>query len=155
MIYRAVVTRAFLCKVQGVHFRVGSAYLSADPARITYLQSGGYLGKEELEEPNQASTTASDQLPADDAFLVPEEVTPGAGEAESGESAAPAAELVDQNDEPPAAPEQGSAQDDERLEHVGGGYFLLPNGEKVRGKENALLALEALDAAAAALQDEE
>lgn len=29
---------------------------------------------------------------------------------------------------------------------VGGGYWELPNGERVRGKENALAALEALNA---------
>ncbi|MEY9096280.1 hypothetical protein [Paenibacillus sp. RC84] len=34
---------------------------------------------------------------------------------------------------------------DDRLKHVGGGNFELPNGEKVRGKENALEALEKLE----------
>lgn len=34
---------------------------------------------------------------------------------------------------------------DERLEHVGGGYFKLPNGDKVRGKDAAAEALKKLD----------
>lgn len=29
----------------------------------------------------------------------------------------------------------------DQLKHVGGGYYLLPNGEKVQGKENAEQAL--------------
>lgn len=31
------------------------------------------------------------------------------------------------------------------LKHVGGGYYELPNGEKVRGKEEALKALAELE----------
>ncbi|GIP38643.1 hypothetical protein J31TS4_19230 [Paenibacillus sp. J31TS4] len=34
---------------------------------------------------------------------------------------------------------------EERLNHVGGGYFELPNGEKVRGRENAIEVLKKLD----------
>ncbi|MDN4069941.1 hypothetical protein QYF50_18730 [Paenibacillus vini] len=34
--------------------------------------------------------------------------------------------------------------DDGPLKHVGAGYFELPNGEKVRGRENAEKALKAL-----------
>jgi len=30
------------------------------------------------------------------------------------------------------------------VEHIGGGYYTLPNGEKVRGKEEAIAAAEAL-----------
>ena len=30
------------------------------------------------------------------------------------------------------------------LQHVGGGYYLLPNGEKIKGKDKALEALQAL-----------
>lgn len=138
-----------MCKVQGVHFRVGSAYLSADSARIAYLQSGGYLGKEETEEPNQASTTASDQLPADDAFLIPQDGASAVDDATAAGGGNPVASAA------PAASDQDDSNDDSRLEHVGGGYFVLPNGEKVRGKENALAALEALDAVAVALQEEE
>ncbi|ELK38878.1 hypothetical protein D478_27374 [Brevibacillus agri BAB-2500] len=33
------------------------------------------------------------------------------------------------------------------LKKLGGGYYELPNGEKVKGKENALEALKALSAA--------
>lgn len=37
-------------------------------------------------------------------------------------------------------PEEGNPQ----IKHVGGGYYELPNGEKVKGKENALEELEKL-----------
>ncbi len=30
------------------------------------------------------------------------------------------------------------------VEHIGGGYYTLPNGDKVRGKEEAIAAAEAL-----------
>lgn len=33
----------------------------------------------------------------------------------------------------------------EGIKHVGGGYYELPNGDKVKGKENALKALEELE----------
>ncbi|MCM3600635.1 hypothetical protein M3175_07820 [Robertmurraya korlensis] len=33
----------------------------------------------------------------------------------------------------------------EAIKHVGGGYYELPNGEKVKGKDNALKALEELE----------
>ncbi|URN94561.1 MAG: hypothetical protein NAG76_22555 [Candidatus Pristimantibacillus lignocellulolyticus] len=36
--------------------------------------------------------------------------------------------------------------DDGQLINLGGGYYELPNGEKVRGKDKALKALEALEA---------
>lgn len=32
----------------------------------------------------------------------------------------------------------------ENIKHVGGGYYELPNGDKVKGKDNALKALEEL-----------
>lgn len=32
--------------------------------------------------------------------------------------------------------------DDTELKHTGGGWYELPNGEKIQGKENALAALE-------------
>jgi hypothetical protein len=38
----------------------------------------------------------------------------------------------------------GEGTDDFELEHVGGGYYLLSNGEKVKGKEAALEAENAL-----------
>lgn len=43
----------------------------------------------------------------------------------------------------------GGTTDDEvdGLKHVGGGYWELPNGERVRGKDNAFEALNALDEA--------
>lgn len=31
------------------------------------------------------------------------------------------------------------------IKHVGGGYYELPNGEKVKGKEEALKAIESSD----------
>jgi len=34
----------------------------------------------------------------------------------------------------------------EELTHVGGGHYLLPNGEKIKGKEAALEAIKALEA---------
>lgn len=43
---------------------------------------------------------------------------------------------------------------DERLKHVGGGYYELPNGEKVRGRPNAIEALKTLDEASAKGGDE-
>jgi hypothetical protein len=33
----------------------------------------------------------------------------------------------------------------DKLKHVGGGYYELPNGEKIRGKEVAMEALKALE----------
>lgn len=45
---------------------------------------------------------------------------------------------------------QEQQQDDDPdldgLKKLGGGYYELPNGEKVKGKENALEALKALNA---------
>lgn len=51
---------------------------------------------------------------------------------------------------PPTSP--GSTDDPanglpEGLTHMGGGYYELPNGEKVRGKEKAIEALAALQLA--------
>lgn len=37
-------------------------------------------------------------------------------------------------------------QHDEPLKNLGGGYYELPNGEKVRGKEKALKALKKVEA---------
>lgn len=34
--------------------------------------------------------------------------------------------------------------DEEGIKHVGGGYYELPNGEKVKGKDKALEALKVL-----------
>lgn len=36
-------------------------------------------------------------------------------------------------------------EEDGPLKHLGAGYYELPNGDKVRGKENAIKALEALE----------
>lgn len=41
--------------------------------------------------------------------------------------------------------EEGN-QHDEPLKNLGGGYYELPNGEKVRGKEKALKALKKMGA---------
>jgi hypothetical protein len=41
--------------------------------------------------------------------------------------------------------EKENEDDGQDIKHVGGGYYELPNGEKVRGKEAALEALNALD----------
>ncbi|MED0704946.1 hypothetical protein [Aneurinibacillus aneurinilyticus] len=38
---------------------------------------------------------------------------------------------------------------DEPLKNLGGGYYELPNGEKVRGKEKALRALKKVEASGA------
>ena len=35
--------------------------------------------------------------------------------------------------------------DDERLNHVGGGWYELPNGERVQGREEALRALQSIE----------
>lgn len=43
-------------------------------------------------------------------------------------------------------PDSQTSELDERLHHVGGGYYELPNGEKVRGREAAAAALAKLDA---------
>lgn len=34
--------------------------------------------------------------------------------------------------------------DEDGIKHVGGGYYELPNGEKVKGKQNAIAELEKL-----------
>lgn len=49
--------------------------------------------------------------------------------------------------QPTTPPADDSEGDEDRIKHVGGGYWELPNGEKVRGKEHAVEALKALDAA--------
>lgn len=36
-------------------------------------------------------------------------------------------------------------KEEEGIKHLGGGYYELPNGEKIKGKENALKAFEELD----------
>jgi hypothetical protein len=41
-------------------------------------------------------------------------------------------------------PENEQKDDDQGIKHVGGGYYELPNGEKVRGKEAALDTLKDL-----------
>lgn len=52
--------------------------------------------------------------------------------------------------EPPASSEEKSELKEPQeppkpeLNHVGGGYYLLPNGEKVHGKEAAIKAINAL-----------
>jgi hypothetical protein len=45
--------------------------------------------------------------------------------------------------------DQEESQDTNEVDqyHTGGGYYELPNGEKVRGKEKALEALKALEQA--------
>lgn len=50
-----------------------------------------------------------------------------------------AQEVVEQN---------GGADEDQDtgIKHVGGGYWQLPNGEKIRGKENALKVLAEMNA---------
>lgn len=47
----------------------------------------------------------------------------------------------EKEEEPPTPPEPPQEPE---LNHVGGGYYLLPNGEKIKGKEAALEALKAL-----------
>lgn len=42
---------------------------------------------------------------------------------------------------------------DDRLKHVGGGYYELPNGDKVRGKEKATEALQAIDEAGSGVEE--
>lgn len=37
-------------------------------------------------------------------------------------------------------------EEDPQIKHLGGGYWVLPNGEKVKGKDAALEALKALEA---------
>jgi hypothetical protein len=34
--------------------------------------------------------------------------------------------------------------DEDGIKHVGGGYYELPNGEKIKGKQNAIAELEKL-----------
>ncbi|MBY6276148.1 MULTISPECIES: hypothetical protein [Bacillota] len=52
-------------------------------------------------------------------------------------------EIKQENDE--ESDEEIKNEDDEDgLKHVGGGYYELPNGEKVKGKQNAIAELEKL-----------
>ena len=44
--------------------------------------------------------------------------------------------------DPPVDPPEPPAQEPQ---HVGGGYYLLPNGEKVKGKEAAIAAMNGGD----------
>ncbi|HZK53577.1 MAG TPA: hypothetical protein VFC84_05240 [Desulfosporosinus sp.] len=41
--------------------------------------------------------------------------------------------------------QESHKEDDEPFKHVGGGYYELPNGEKVKGKENALERIKELE----------
>ncbi len=41
-------------------------------------------------------------------------------------------------------PPTNDADDESLLKHIGGGYYQLPNGEKVRGKNEAIEAIKAL-----------
>lgn len=54
-------------------------------------------------------------------------------------------EEQDAAEEKPAEEEQAASEEkaveEEQIKHTGGGYYELPNGEKVQGKENALKAL--------------
>jgi hypothetical protein len=38
--------------------------------------------------------------------------------------------------------EEIEIEDENGIKHVGGGYYELPNGEKIKGKQEALAALE-------------
>ena len=58
--------------------------------------------------------------------------------------------LNDVGADPDADPDQ-----DPSLKHVGGGYYELPNGTKVRGKEAAVAALAELKAPGSASESEE
>uniref|UniRef100_A0A7U4DJX0 Uncharacterized protein n=1 Tax=Geobacillus sp. (strain Y4.1MC1) TaxID=581103 RepID=A0A7U4DJX0_GEOS0 len=40
--------------------------------------------------------------------------------------------------------ENGNEVDEDDIKHIGGGYYELPNGEKVKGKQNAIAELEKL-----------
>ncbi|MDM5155849.1 hypothetical protein QUF88_19250 [Bacillus sp. DX1.1] len=40
---------------------------------------------------------------------------------------------------------ESKQEDSDGLKHAGGGYYQLPNGEKVKGKEAALEALKEID----------
>jgi hypothetical protein len=48
-------------------------------------------------------------------------------------------EIEHENDE-----EIENEDDEDGIKHVGGGYYELPNGEKVKGKQNAIAELEKL-----------
>ncbi|WP_313894683.1 hypothetical protein [Psychrobacillus sp.] len=41
--------------------------------------------------------------------------------------------------------EVSNEDESSKIKHTGGGWFELPNGEKVQGKDEALSALEALE----------
>ncbi|MBD0381290.1 hypothetical protein [Paenibacillus sedimenti] len=112
------VIRAFQDKYTLRHYAVGSAYQNDDDDRIAELQSLGFLACSEETEPTQDEDT--------------DDPAPG----------------LDKDSQDPPAGSPGDTTDEDRLKHVGGGYFLLPNGEKVRGKDEALEALKALDEAA-------
>lgn len=59
------------------------------------------------------------------------------------------AEYVEGATEVVSNPDHTAEDDDPNTEikHVGGGYYELPNGEKIKGKENAEEALKALKGA--------
>lgn len=46
----------------------------------------------------------------------------------------------------------GLENDDAQIKHVGGGWYELPNGEKIKGKDEALAALKELEEEKAADQ---
>lgn len=52
-------------------------------------------------------------------------------------------EIEKENDEE-SDKEIENEDDEDGIKHVGGGYYELPNGEKVKGKQNAIAELEKL-----------
>lgn len=69
-----------------------------------------------------------------------------AGVTQQQQEAAEQAENIKAEEDKKAEEEQAAADAEKaeleaQLNHTGGGYYELPNGEKVQGKENALKAL--------------
>lgn len=57
-------------------------------------------------------------------------------------SGEPIPETESENDD---STSETGAEDNPEIKHVGGGYYELPNGEKVKGKEKALETLKTLN----------
>ncbi len=120
------VIRPFIDKVSNNSYNEGDSYSHEDDERVAFLVEKGFLeGKQDYQrsqEENEEDNPVDDQPPQ-----VNEEDNSG--------------------EKPPSQQENEEGEKSEFPKHAGGPNFLLSNGEKVQGKEEALKAQEELEKA--------
>lgn len=111
------VIKAFRDRFTKVIYRPGKEYETDDTTRAATLQNRGYLLK-----PVEIEKEPSD--------ITPVEVK--------------ADEIVDEIFEEDEQTESNDTMSDWKIKHIGGGWWELPNSERVKGKEDAENALKSL-----------